>query len=132
MSGSSSHITYPLATIWVEPMQDTENAQIKVLHSSKSIASRSHMIDLYFCPFLIKNGLSLTMPEESLALACPTSAEKIEWLVALQSAIRQALLSDDVGLSSNGRTTPPLVRSASYTFTKLPQLKDVTYKGTEF
>lgn len=104
VSGSSSHVTYPLATIWVEPMQESENVQIK-------------------------NGLSLTMPEESMTLTCPTSADKIEWLVALQSAIKQALLIGDVESNSNGRTTPPLVRSASYTFTKLPHLKDVTYKG---
>lgn len=32
VSGSSSHVTYPLATIWVEPMQESENVQIKVLH----------------------------------------------------------------------------------------------------
>lgn len=64
-----------------------------------------------------------------MTLTCPTSADKIEWLVALQSAIKQALLIGDVESNSNGRTTPPLVRSASYTFTKLPHLKDVTYKG---
>ena len=72
------------------------------------------------------------MPEETMTLACPSPADKTEWLAALQTAIKQALSVDDKGFSSNGRATPPLVRSASYTFTKLPHLKDVTYKGKDF
>lgn len=73
------------------------------------------------------------MPEETMTLACTTPADKTEWLTALQTAIKQALaVSDETAASSNGRATPPLVRSASYTFTKLPHLKDVTYRGEPF
>lgn len=72
------------------------------------------------------------MPEETMTLACPSATDKMEWLTALQSAIKKALLIDDAGSSSSGRATPPLVRSASYTFTKLPQFKDVTYRGDTF
>lgn len=81
------------------------------------------------------------MPEESLTLNCPTPVDKMEWLKALQSAICQALKANGVSMVATSptsgststersvQTTPPLVRSATYTFTKLPHLKDVTYSG---
>lgn len=78
------------------------------------------------------------MPEEALTLTCPTPTDKMEWLKALQSAIRQALKIDgDAAVTSpstpvsekSAQSTPPLVRSATYTFTKLAHLKDVTYTG---
>ena len=67
------------------------------------------------------------MPEETMVLACPSPRDKTDWLTSLQSAIKQALQSTNKTASgNNGRATPPLVQSASYTFTKLAILKDVT------
>lgn len=68
------------------------------------------------------------MPEDTLTLTCNSAAEKAEWVNVLQSAIKQALNHEDRNANS-GRATPPLARNASHTFTKLPQLKDVTYSG---
>ena len=68
------------------------------------------------------------MPEDSLTLTCPTPVGKVEWLMALQLAIKRSLnMATDEPTAA--RTSPPLARYASYTFTKLPQLKDVTYRG---
>ena len=78
------------------------------------------------------------MPEESMTLTCPTLTDKMEWLKALQTAIRLSLKANggdpDTPTTQlnerNGQTTtPPLVRSATYTFTKVGPLKDVTYTG---
>lgn len=84
----------------------------------------------------VKNCLSVIMPEEALTLTCPTPTDKMEWLKALQTAIRQSLkVNGEAETPSNERngqsTTPPLVRSATYTFTKLAHLKDVTYTGRQ-
>ena len=67
------------------------------------------------------------MPEDSLLLACSASADKLDWLLALQAAIKRSLQPDTSEDAS--RSSPPLSRQASYTFTKLANLKDVTYKG---
>ena len=109
VSGYSGHVAYPLQTIWVEPLQDLDGSPSR-------------------------NGLLVTMPEETLTLTCPSSGDKMEWLTALQLAIKQSLKIDDsmIGSAGSGRSTPPLVRSASYTFTKMTGLKDVTYSGAWF
>lgn len=105
VSGYSGHVAYPLQTIWVEPLQDFDGSPTR-------------------------NGLLVAMPEETLTLTCPSSIDKIEWLTTLQSAIKLSLKLEDStnGATNNGRSTPPLVRSTSYTFTKMTGLKDVKKK----
>lgn len=66
--------------------------------------------------------LSLKMPEDSLILYTTTAEEKIEWFHILQNAIKKALSKMDA-------LQPPVIRSASYTFTKAGFFKDSTYTG---
>lgn len=76
--------------------------------------------------FLLQNSLLLTMPEDTLNLTCPTAKDKIEWLTAFQSAIKMSL---HINVDVNSRSAPPLARFATYTFTKVPNLKDAVYRG---
>lgn len=64
----------------------------------------------------------LKMPEEVIDLYTTQAEEKIQWFHVLQNAIKNAL-----GKSSAHQ--PPLVRSASYTFTKTGTYKDAKYLG---
>jgi len=106
--GYSTHVTYPLNTIWVEPLQDCEANQSK-------------------------NCLVVTMPEECLTLSGPTGKDKVEWLTTLQSAINTSLKQHPAASNSTPtRSTPPLARYASYVFTKSTTLKDVFYQGYWF
>ncbi|XP_046991299.1 alsin [Schistocerca americana] len=63
VSGSSQSI-HPLATLWVEPLQDTDS---------------------------LLNAMVLTMPEETLTLYTPSPHDKTEWLQALQNSIKKVL-----------------------------------------
>lgn len=77
------------------------------------------------------------MPEETLTLTCPSGPDKTQWLRALQEAVRGALLppSPIPGAEGGGEEgvpplrSPPLVRNATYTFTKSGPFKDATYRG---
>ncbi|XP_039278574.1 alsin-like isoform X2 [Nilaparvata lugens] len=80
ISGATQTI-HSLDTLWVEPAQDTDNSQ---------------------------NGLLITTPEDSLQLVAPSAHEKVDWMVALQDALKKRL----------SRSPVPTVRNASYTFTK--------------
>ncbi|KAL1434229.1 hypothetical protein MTO96_011869 [Rhipicephalus appendiculatus] len=81
---------------------------------------------------------AITTPEETLAFSCPVPSEKTEWVCCLNQAIRNLLNSDkrDNPVQSlksghlDKRLTPPMIRHASYVFTKLPVYKDATYKGS--
>ncbi|XP_037801959.1 uncharacterized protein LOC119596701 [Penaeus monodon] len=116
MSGVLLHIQYssvalyPLETMWVETVPAASSVQ---------------------------NGIVLTMPEETLTLTCPSGPDKTQWLRALQEAVRGALLppSPIPGAEGGGEEgvpplrSPPLVRNATYTFTKSGPFKDATYRG---
>lgn len=101
----SMHQTFPLATIWVESVQDSDQ---------------------------MKNALTLTMPEEVITVTAPTASDKAEWLWATNSAIDK-VLSDQKHMTrpaiSTGRLTPPLSRHATHIFYKNPQMKDAKYTG---
>ncbi|XP_034950994.1 alsin isoform X2 [Chelonus insularis] len=60
----NSHTTHPLATLWVEPLADSEN---------------------------LSNAISITTPEENLILYTATATERNEWLQALQNAVKCSL-----------------------------------------
>lgn len=66
--------------------------------------------------------LSLKMPEETLNLYTTEPEDKIGWFHTFQNAIKTALRKKDA-------LQPPLIRSASYTFTKAGFLKDAKYTG---
>ena len=83
--------------------------------------------------YFLQHGISIILPEETLTLTCPTSGDKNQWMYALQEGIKRAV---DKAEESPGTITitavprsPPLVRNASYTFTKNPLYKDATYSG---
>lgn len=80
---------------------------------------------------LSQHGIYITLPEETLTLTCPSSGDKNQWMYALQEGIKRAV---DKAEDSSGTTvllprSPPLVRNASYTFSKNPLYKDATYSG---
>lgn len=66
--------------------------------------------------------ICLKMPEETLILYTNDPEHKIGWLHDLQTAIKNAL-------DKPNAHQPPLVRTASYTFTKSGFLKDAKYSG---
>lgn len=80
-----------------------------------------------------QNGIQITLPEDTLTLTCPTSADKGQWMYALQEGIKRSVHGLSVGSGEAGMLAlpraPPLVRSATYTFIKHPQYKDATYVG---
>ncbi|KAI5628041.1 alsin, partial [Silurus asotus] len=102
----SSYHSYPLATLWVEPISD-EN------------------VGLF--------GLKLTTPEESFTLLASSSEEKAKWLKAINQAVEEVLGvgqdSQPLNLSSSQRAEPPISRTATYMFTKECRFKDATYDG---
>lgn len=69
-----------------------------------------------------QHQLSLRMPEETLNLYTTEAEDKIGWFHTFQNAIKAALRKKDA-------LQPPLIRSASYTFTKAGFLKDAKYTG---
>lgn len=81
---------------------------------------------------------AITTPEEMLAFSCPAPSEKTEWVCCLNQAIRNLINNDKrenpVQSLKSGhldkRLTPPMIRHASYVFTKLPVYRDATYKGS--
>ncbi|XP_076043188.1 alsin-like isoform X2 [Oratosquilla oratoria] len=75
----------------------------------------------------LQNAIQLTTPEDTITLVCQVSQEKSLWSYSLQEAIKKNI----PGVSEMMRS-PPLVRTAEYTFTKHPQYKDATYKGQWF
>ncbi|GLH04955.1 Alsin homolog [Gryllus bimaculatus] len=70
----------------------------------------------------MQNALTLTMPEESLTLHTPTANDKKEWIHCLQNYIKKSLQK------SFGHQ-PPVIRTATYTFTKHLLYKDAKYIG---
>ncbi|XP_043467736.1 alsin [Leptopilina heterotoma] len=60
----SSHVSYPLPTLWVEPLQDSDTLQ---------------------------NALSVTTPESNITLYAPTAVAKNEWMQSLHAAINCSL-----------------------------------------
>lgn len=85
-----------------------------------------------------ENVFAITTPEETLAFSCRVPSQKTEWVCCLNQAIRNLLNSDkrDNPVQSlksghlDKRLTPPMIRHASFVFTKLPAYKDATYKGS--
>ncbi|RZF32994.1 hypothetical protein LSTR_LSTR008707 [Laodelphax striatellus] len=63
ISGATQTV-HSLDTLWVEPMQDTDNLQ---------------------------NGLLITTPEDSLQLIAPSAHEKVDWIIAFQDALKKRL-----------------------------------------
>ncbi|XP_041374852.1 alsin-like isoform X2 [Gigantopelta aegis] len=107
-SQTSSVQVFPLETLWVEmPESDTTS----------------------------QTGLVVTTPEETIDLIAASSAGKAEWLMALNSAINKVLSTQKSSLpsdrhGSHERLTPPLIRHATYTFTKSGPFKDAIYTGS--
>ncbi|XP_045621973.1 alsin isoform X2 [Procambarus clarkii] len=101
----SNFTTYDLSTMWVEPVPNSSS---------------------------IQNGIHITLPEDTLTLACPTSSDKGQWMYALQEGIKRSVHGTGEGGLVVVPRTPPLVRNASYTFTKNAQYKDATYSGQWF
>lgn len=66
--------------------------------------------------------LSLRMPEDALVLYTTEPEGKINWFHILQDTIK-------ISLNKKDAHQPPLIRSASYTFTKNPLYKDARYTG---
>ncbi|XP_023933292.1 alsin [Lingula anatina] len=108
----SSHQAFPLATIWLEAVCDSDT---------------------------IKNAFTLIMPEESLTVYAPSAQEKTEWQQAFHQAI-EAVLSDRKSGSTfsqtlqrkstvSARSTLPLSRYATHVFYKPGHLKDAKYIG---
>ncbi|XP_063871928.1 alsin-like isoform X4 [Scylla paramamosain] len=100
----STFSTYNLNTMWVEAVSNAPNVQ---------------------------HGIYITLPEETLTLTCPSSGDKNQWMYVLQEGIKRAVdKSEESGgtLTSLPRSAP-LVRNASFTFTKNPLYKDATYSG---
>ncbi|KAK7078631.1 agglutinin-like protein 2 [Halocaridina rubra] len=101
----SNFSTYDLCTMWVE-----------------AVPNNSY----------IHNGIHITLPEETLTLACPTTSDKSQWMYALQEGIKRSVLTKgDPGLQVMPRA-PPLIRNASHSFVKNAQYKDATYVGQWF
>lgn len=70
----------------------------------------------------IQNLLTLIMPEESIQLYTSEPEQKAEWIQCLHNAIK-------VNLNKINAHQPPMIRTASYTFTKHPTYKDAKYTG---
>ncbi|KAI4494098.1 hypothetical protein M0802_009252 [Mischocyttarus mexicanus] len=70
----------------------------------------------------LQNAISIITPEESFVLYTSTSSDCKEWFYALQNAIK-CNLPRVIG------NTPPIVRSASFSFTKHSFFKDAKYIG---
>ncbi|CAL4093885.1 unnamed protein product, partial [Meganyctiphanes norvegica] len=100
----SNFSTYQLKTMWVE-----------VIPNSSAI----------------QNGIQISLPEDTLTLVCPTSSDKGQWMYALQEGIKRSV-NTSIEYNMQVPRAPPLVRTASYTFTKHPQYKDATYTGQWF
>ncbi|ELU11746.1 hypothetical protein CAPTEDRAFT_112695, partial [Capitella teleta] len=104
----SGHQVFPLATIWIETISDTDQ---------------------------IKNGISLTMPEDALTLTAVQAADKGEWMWAIKQAIcdavteRKNLPRSSSSSSSSTPRPPPQDRHACYTFKKPGPYKDAKYEG---
>ncbi|KAL5005990.1 hypothetical protein ScPMuIL_017148 [Solemya velum] len=101
----ASHQVYQLETVWVEtPLSDTDQSQ---------------------------NLVVITTPEDTLNLCASTPAEKVEWLMSLNSSINKVLSSQKsvARRGSTERLTPPVVRQAGHKFTKHGIYKDSTYNG---
>lgn len=83
---------------------------------------------------LLQHGIYITLPEDTLTLTCPCSGDKNLWMYALQEGIKRAVdkSEDPAGTVTAVPRSPPLVRNASYTFTKNPLYKDATYSGGFF
>lgn len=66
--------------------------------------------------------LTLTMPEETMVLYTAEPEQKAEWVQYLQNAIK-------FNLNKSNVHQPPMIRTASYTFSKNPTYKDAKYTG---
>lgn len=82
-------------------------------------------------PPLLQHGIYITLPEDTLTLTCPSSGDKNLWMNALQEGIKRTVekSEDSSGTTVTIPRSPPLVRNASYTFSKNPLYKDATYSG---
>ncbi|XP_052771855.1 alsin-like [Mya arenaria] len=101
----SSHQTYPLETVWIDaPTSDSANQQYV---------------------------LTITTPEDVLTVYAPSAQGKTEWLIAFNTAINKVLASQKAvkRQDSGERVHTPVVRLASYTFTKHLLYKDAAYRG---
>ncbi|KAG0724053.1 Alsin [Chionoecetes opilio] len=100
----STFSTYNLNTMWVESVSNLPSVQ---------------------------NGVYITLPEDMLTLTCPSSGDKNQWMYALQEGIKRAVdkSEDSAGTITAIPRSPPLVRKASYTFSKNPLYKDAIYSG---
>ncbi|KAG1714534.1 Alsin [Nymphon striatum] len=73
------------------------------------------------------NSFSITTPEETLILSCPSPQLKTEWICALNQGIKNALSNSSQ--SKGHRLSPPLARYSQHTFCKAAPFKDATYTG---
>nr|XP_006820146.1 PREDICTED: alsin-like [Saccoglossus kowalevskii] len=112
----SSHLSYPLATVWAEAVPDSDQAQ---------------------------HAIQLNMPEASLLVSAPSSAHKKEWLWAINQAIDTILTNQKKEQKKDSTVpvitpppaqqktgvVPPLTRHGKHVFQSGSKYKDATYDG---
>ncbi|XP_070570494.1 LOW QUALITY PROTEIN: alsin-like [Ptychodera flava] len=76
----SSHQVYPLATVWVEAIPDSDQAHVQTDGSEKRTPPQKK-----------ENAMQLSLPESSLLVSAPSSAIKKEWIWAINQAIDGAM-----------------------------------------
>ncbi|XP_033628839.1 alsin-like isoform X1 [Asterias rubens] len=102
----ASHQVFPLALIWAEPGQQSN-----------------------------QNTIQLTMPEATLTLQTPSPAEKADWLWSINQAIDALLTNQKLGGLSPVTTPmaqkipPKLTRQGRYAFSGHSKFKDAVYEG---
>ncbi|XP_064646318.1 alsin-like isoform X2 [Lineus longissimus] len=104
----SSTEVFPLQSIWMETLSDTDQ---------------------------VSNAIQMITPENQLTLIAPTACDKSDWLWAINQAVDKVLMQDknNVGKRNTigGHVLPPLTRHGiSHTFLKSGLMKDATYKGS--
>ncbi|CAH1788427.1 unnamed protein product [Owenia fusiformis] len=100
----STNQAFPLSTVWIEPLTDTETTH---------------------------NVFTLTTPEEFLTLSTPGPTEKAEWTWEINRSIDKVLADKKQIYRPKGgsHVSPPLSRHATYKFYKAGKLKDAVYTG---
>ncbi|RUS91148.1 hypothetical protein EGW08_001061 [Elysia chlorotica] len=79
------------------------------------------------------NGITILAPEDRFDLVASSSDQKVQWLLALNSAISRIVTNQKSLPSVHGnedQVIPPLVRHACHKFVKPGIYKDAVYQGS--
>lgn len=109
-AGYSTYTVHPLQTIWIDSHQNQGNSGTETEG---------------------KFEIALIMPEETLTLSTPSAEAKMEWFANLQRGIIMSLVNgaDRPGTKTMS-VTPPITRTTSFVFKKIPELRGAEYQGT--